>query len=151
MKKNLIIMLLFMLCIFPISCFAKENVDYESEIIYDVIDGDDLLISRISLPTSGVDLSIMSYKANLSNVRNSWVGTNAYFNVASNRRISITYSLSSSSTIGLFDMTSNSWISTTSGTSSTWIVSNLDINHKYVVAFKSNTGLSVNGYALITS
>lgn len=151
MKKSLIIFLLFVTFVFPVSCFAEKNKLVEKEMVYDVIDGNDLLISRIALPTSGVDLSIQSYKANLSNIRSSWVGTSAYFKVASNRRISITYSLSSSSTIGLYDMTSNSWISTTSGTSSTWVVSDLNTNHKYVVAFKSNTNLSVNGYALITS
>lgn len=152
MKKLFILIMLFLS---PICCYAEDGKIYNEDVYYDIIDGDVFLITRsYSFPTSGVDLSIMSYKVNISNVGNSWYYSNAYFTVASNKRIVINYSLSSdggSATVGLYDMTSNSWVGQKNGFSGSLTVNNLNTSHKYVVGIKSsNASYVVNGFATVT-
>lgn len=149
MKKIFILILLLI----PVYCHAEEN-NQNKEIYYDIVDGNNYISTRsYNLPTSGIDLSTMSYKVNISNVSRNWYYSNAYFTVASNKRIIINYSLSSSgnsATIGLYDMTNNNWIDQKTGLNGTLTVNNLNSSHKYVVGIKSNTGYTVNGFATVT-
>lgn len=69
----------------------------------------DARLRSTSLPTTGLDLSKQSYKANVIRAVKGWLYTDVYFKVGSNRRIYISYSFTSNNgenaRIGVYDMT----------------------------------------------
>lgn len=137
----------------------NEIIDDKS-VYYDVLkDEGGISLYSTSLPTSGLNLGLQSYKATIVEAVQRWVYTNVYFTVGSNKRIVIDYSFTSTNgdvaDIGLYDMTTNSWVDQTTGLVGTWTKTNLNNSHKYVVAFKGHTNplrvTKISGTAIITN
>ncbi len=125
------------------------------EIVEETLNG---MTRSTSLPTSGLDLSKQSYKANIERATRNWLYTNVYFKVSSSRAIRISYSFSSNNgdpaRIAVYDMTTGTWVAETTGLSGGFQVANLNTSHKYAVAFcgyQSGFGTTViTGSATIT-
>ncbi len=162
MNKYLRSILVFSVCIcifgLGVNVFAKEAVglsDDESVVVGNL----DARLRSTSLPTTGLDLSKQSYKANVIRAVKGWLYTDVYFKVGSNRRIYISYSFTSNNgenaRIGVYDMTDGYWVQEKVGLSGNMIVSDLNTSHKYVVAFAGyQTGFGstiVQGTAIITN
>lgn len=101
-----------------------------------------------SRPTAYYDLSRSDYTANLECVGVNWLYTNYYFYPSSNGEIHVDYTIysytgrSTPMKIGFYDLTDKKWAadfttsgSTMSGISEGMYAYNLNINHKYAVAF----------------
>ena len=112
MNEYLRSILVFSICIcifwLGVNVFAKETVglsDDESVVVGNL----DARLRSTSLPTTGLDLSKQSYKANVIRAVKGWLYTDVYFKVGSNRRIYISYSFTSNNgenaRIGVYDMT----------------------------------------------
>lgn len=165
-KLLLVASLILMVFITPnVSAMSIDGFDEENELI--IIDDsknivEDTLDERFrstSLPTTALDLSKQSYKANIVRATKNWLYTNVYFKVGSNRTINVSYNLSSNNgqnaRIAVYDITSGAWIQEKRGLVGSMSVTNLNSSHKYAVAFVGyQTGLGttvINGTAIITS
>lgn len=111
------------------------------------------------LPTNSLDLSRQSYKTNIVRATKSWLYTDVYFKVASNRTINISYNLSSkngqNARIGVYDMTTSSWVQIKNGLNGSMSVTDLNSSHKYAVVFAGyQTGMGttiISGTAIISN
>ena len=152
MKKSFKIIFVFILTLSLFKSFnvsAKETDDLNDNVVIE----EDLngRVKSTSLPSSALNLSTSSYKANINYASTNWLYTNCYFKVASNNRIYISYNFNANSVIGVYDMSSRSWVSTTYGKDGSVAITGLNSTHKYAVAFKSqSSAFSINGYAIIT-
>lgn len=160
MRKIIIILGIFLSCIttkVSAMTIVEENNNKitntnieEKEIVEGYIDG---RLRSLQLPTSSLDLSRQSYRANIVSASNRWLYTDVYFK--NNNTIRINYNLTSNNgqnaKIGIYDMTTGSWIKTVNGLVGTTSKSGLNSTHKYAVAFSGNGTNTINGSAIITN
>jgi len=160
MRKIIIILGIFLSCIttkVSAMTIVEENNNKitntnieEKEIVEGYIDG---RLRSLQLPTSSLDLSRQSYRANIVSASNRWLYTDVYFKT--NNTIRINYNLTSNNgqnaKIGIYDMTTGSWIKTVNGLVGTTSKSGLNSTHKYAVAFSGNGTNTINGSAIITN
>ena len=160
MRKIIIILGIFLSCIttkVSAMTIVEENNNKitntnieEKEIVEGYIDG---RLRSLQLPTSSLDLSRQSYRANIVSASNRWLYTDVYFK--NNNTIRINHNLTSNNgqnaKIGIYDMTTGSWIKTVNGLVGTTSKSGLNSTHKYAVAFSGNGTNTINGSAIITN